>query len=441
MGGLTALGLTMLMPLCPAAAQEHAATTGTAAAPAYNVHVVITEEFLNRLVARQRVEPGLVQEQMDEVWIQGQRCTLTDLRFDLLPGAACAFGQFVLEGDVFSRTVGMTDQALIHTAGFQRFRATKDVFFDGERFATRHARIAVHAENHHLGVQTPLDGTLFAGVANHVAAKRAEQRRPRSEAFARQQLTNRVYPSFDATVDERLASANRFLDVHVRDRLQRYGLLPASQRTRTTDRHLHYAAAFAVESGSMEVEPPRASLVEAHAVNVYVHETAFDSLLSRLPLKGWQTTNHQLRAFWRELGLSLPPADAVQWLETRVELDRKRPLRVDLQEDRLTLHVQAILRPAGQNLLPPVEIALPLRMTPQDDVWELTVGEVQVHPQSPEDSLSDVSVRLIRDAVLGGIPRLRVPRMLPDEFWPASSPKPQCTALRAADHWLVISFD
>lgn len=437
----TALGMMVWLLSSAGAAQEQIPAQKEAVVTAYNVHLVVTEEFLNRLIARRNVEPGPVLERMQEVWIQGQRCTLSALRLDLRPHADCAAGQFVLEGQVHSQTTSFTEQALIHSVGFQHFQATKDLFFDGEQFATRHAEIAVHAENHPWGFQTRWDGTWFSGLAQQVAAKRAEQRRPQTEAFARQKLTERVYPQFDSSIDRRLAEANRFLEEQVRRRLQEFEVLPKRQRVQTTDFHLHYAAAWSSTEEPLAVAAPRSSLIEPHAVTLYVHESVLNHLLERLPLKGWKTTNRQLRDFWQARGFELPPAELTQWIETQVELDGERPIRVELQDDRCLLRVRASLRPGGQNLLPAVEITLPLRLQPREDLWELQVGTIQVRSLVVGENVPGWSERLIQQAVMSSVPIIRVPRTPADAYWPMQTSKPVLTSLRATDGWLAISFD
>lgn len=437
----TALGMVFWLLGNAGTAQEQAPGQTGAAVTAYNLHLVVSEEFLNRLIARRNVEPGPVLERMQEVWIQGQRCTLSALRLDLRPHTECAAGQFILEGHVHSQTTSFTDQARIHSVGFQHFQATKDVFFDGEQFATRHAEIAVHAENHPWGIQTRWDGTWFSGLAQQVAAKRAEQRRPQTEAFARQKLTERVYPQFDSSVDRRLAEANRFLAEQVRRRLQELEVLPKRQRVQTTDFHLHYAAALSHTEEPLSVAVPRSALIESHAVTLYLHESVLNGLFERLPLKGWKTTNRQVRDFWQARGFELPPAELTQWIETQVELDSERPVRVEFQDERCLLRLRASLRPAGQNVLPAVEITLPLRLQPREDAWELQVGTIQVRSLVVGENLPGWSERLIQQAVMSSVPIIRFPRTLPDAYWVSQSPKPVLTSLRAADGWLAISFD
>lgn len=437
----TALGLVFWLLGSSGAAQEQAPVQKGAAVTAYNVHLVVTEEFLNRLIARRNIEPSPVLERMQEVWIQGQRCTISALRLDLRPRSECAAAQFILEGQVHSQTTSFTDQARIHSVGFQYFLATKDLFFDGEQFATRHAEIAVHSQNHPWGFETRWDGTWFSSLAQQLAAKRAEQRRPQSEAFARQKLTERVYPQFDSTVDHRLAEANRFLQEQVRRRLQEFGALPKRQRVQTTEFHLHYAAALTSTEEPLAVAAPRLALIEPHAITVYLHESVLNDLLERLPLRGWKTTNRQVRDFWQARGFELPPPELTQWIETQVELDSERPVRVELQDDRCLLRLRASLRPAGQNLLPAVEITLPLRLQPREDIWELQVGTVEVRSLVVGENLPGWSERLIQQAVMSSVPIIRVPRTPADAYWVIPSPKPELTSLRAADGWLAISFD
>jgi hypothetical protein len=434
----------------PARAQTvpRAATVGAqTSADSFMLHVVATEEFLNRLTARREVQPGPVHETIDDVVVEGEQCTITDLRLDLLPCLDHAHAQLVLLGDVQSRTTGYTDQAAIHSVGHQQFRAAKDVFFDGDTFSTRHPTISVQVQSQNLGIQTPLDGTIFGGVAGRIGMQLADQRAPHMEERIRQRVSDRVLPTFNAQTDQELGNANARLESEFRQLLRRYNLLPSAQRVVTTDRHLHYAAAFGKDGSGLALPPPRADLISAHALNLYLHESALNGLLDRLKLHGWKTTDHELHARTTEFrtliggGSPRAPHGLPGGLATEIEFDRDRPIWAELAEERLTMRVRAALRPAGQDILPPVEIVIPMRLVARGTDWQLEVGQVDVQTTDPSNRLTDVAADLIRDAITASLPEPRLPRALDIPNWPADKSKLQLSGFRAADGWLAVSID
>jgi hypothetical protein len=418
----------------------------------FNVHLVVTEEFLNRFVAREQVEPGPVEEQVQEVAVRGERVSNTRLSLDLVPCLDKAHAQIVLDGDVQSRTAGFSEQAVVHTIGNQQFRATKDLFFDGETVSTRHATISVNSQMHNVGIQTKLDHTPLGPVVNRVAMKIADQRRPQSEELSRQRLTERVYPKFDGEVDQKLAEANALLETRLRATLKKYDLWPTASRVTTTDRHLHYAVAYAGDVALAAPSPPRVDLAAVHAVNYYVHESAINALFDRLKLKGLKTTDRDLRGMLSRLRSLRDPASpegpagalGMMNFETHIEFDSERPISVELNNEQLTLRIRAQIRPMGQALLPPLELAVPIRLVERGSQWQLIVSDLDVRPldePSGPDRPTDAGIKVIRDALADVAKEFTFPRELDLPSYPQDKPKLQLTRVRAVDGWLAVSLD
>jgi hypothetical protein len=448
---------TLLWGAVPLAAQPAPSVVPQAGllhqAPAadFNLHIVVTEEFLNRFIAREQVEPGPVHEQIQEVAVRGEQCTNTRLSLDLLPSLDKAHAQIVLDGDVQTRTTGYSDQAIVHSIGRQQFRATKDLFFDGEKLSTRHAVMSVNVQNHNVGIQTKLDSTIFGPVANRVAARLAEQRRPQSEELSRQRVTERVYPKFNGEVDRKLADGNALLEDRLRGTLKKHELIPSACRITTSDRHLHYAAGYVPEGGRVSAPPPNADLAAVHAVNLYVHESALNGLLDRLKLKGRKTTDRELRSLGKRLqslGPAVPEEEpgglGMMNFDTQIEFDQERPIWVELDNEQLTLRIRATVKPMGQSILPPVELAIPFRLVQRGADWQLAAVDVDVQPlpgtagtgRSPE-----MAVKLIRESLADTLTEASIPRELDIPSWPKDQPRLQLTGVRAVDGWLAVSLD
>jgi len=447
-----ALGLGLCLTgvwWCLAPVVAFAQAVASPASSPFNVHLVVTEDLLNCFVSRREVEPGPVRETINDVEVHGQRLSVVDLRLDLLPSADRAYAQLVLNGNVQTRTTGFSQKATVHSVGWQRFRAVKDVLFDGTVLSTRHATIDVQTNNQPVEFHTPYDGTLAEGVAKFVAAHMAEQRKPQTEELSRQRVIERVQPQFDSRIDNTLAQANDALETNVRSVLRQRELLPLVQRVTTTDRHLHYAAAIGIRAEAT-VAPPRASLLSAHGVNLYVHESAFNGLLDRLKLKGLRTTDRELRSLstrLRSLGGHEPDAEQEPSrglslnLDTEIEFDAERPLWVELGEEQLMLRLRVALRPAGQNLMPPVDVAIPFRLEERGDHWQLTTGAIDIRSQRDGTPLPDIAAAMIREAVEASLVKAAFPRELPIPNWPQRKPRLKLSAVRAADGWLAISLD
>lgn len=421
----------------------------------YNLHLVTTEEFLNRFVARQETEPGVVDDFVFGAKVDGTQTTHRTVRLDLRPSAEVATGTIVLEGEVNTVTVGRTDQGAVQSIGRQQFRAFKDVFFDGQAFSTRHATVTARSQNQPVAASTQLDGTILARLGQKIALTRAHQQRPESEEYTRGRVVDRVYPAFDGSIDGQLADANIQLN-QLRNRLDQARLLPVVQRTLTTESHLHYSARMAQAVEAAPVSTPGVSLASTNAIALYVHESLLNGLIDRLQLKGRKTTDRELRQMLDSIRQSVgaaPENDAPAGnsspsglpgmqglLETAIEFDNEMPLTVRFDDGLMVVEIRAVIKPAGQALLPPLLISIPLQLVSRGSDWHLVRGPIGLQPTNGQP-LPEVAAGLIRQSLEGDFPPVQFPRVLPIPNWPADKRPLMLTELRSADGWLAILVD
>jgi hypothetical protein len=114
---------------------------------------------------------------------------------------------------------------------------------------------------------------------------------------------------------------------------------------------------------------------------------------------------------------------------------------VELQDDRLVLKVRATLRPAGQALMPPVELAIPFHLSPEGTKWRLATEPVDIRSLRDGERIPDVVATLIREAIGQSFPAREYPAELPIPNWPEDKPRLKLAAVQAADGWLSIALD
>lgn len=212
--------------------------------PIGNLRIMVSENFLNRVIARDETKPGEVRDFILGAQVSGRQVTATRVRLDVLPAANQARGTLVLTGTTQAETTGVTPQAMVDVASQQEFSAVKEIYFDGLKFSTRHAVVHVRAKNQTLGAKTPLTGTLLGGIANRIAYREAERRRPQAEAVARDRVAERVYPEFDNAIDQQLANANDQLEGTVRRLMKTANLMPRIQQVSSTNNAISYCTSW-----------------------------------------------------------------------------------------------------------------------------------------------------------------------------------------------------
>lgn len=408
------------------------------------LHVVCREDWLNRLLERVEVQPGVVNDTILGTKVEGQQQTTTRLRIDLTPSADRIAGTLVLLGESCSQSRGLSDRATLFLRGTQHFQAQKEILFDGNQFSTRSATITVRAQNEYLGASTELDGTPLQPLASGFVVRMAERRRNESEEIARNKVADKVYPRFNGEIDQQLARANEALESQVRSRLKTLKLMPVEQMCRSTDQELHYAARLVERDQETEVLPPASPLLGTHGARIFVHVTLLNQLLDRLPLAGQTLSDRQLKKLLDPNGP--PSAAGVTGLETQIDFDQRRPLSVVLDNDELILQLRARFRPAGQTLLPPLIISIPCRVVRDEAArdWVLRPGKLGIAAQSTVGSantLPPAAETLLRQAISASLREIPIPAELGGSSWPSGRPQPQLAAVRMQDGWLAIGVD
>jgi len=422
--------------------------------PIGNLRLTVSENFLNRLVAREETKPGPVRDFILGAQVSGRQTTATKVRLDLLPGTSNARAALVLNGTTQSETTGVTPQAMVDVASQQEFVAVKEVFFDGMKFSTRHAVVHVRARNQTLGAVTPLTGTLFGGIANRIAYREAERRRPEAEAVARDRVAERVFPEFDNAIDQQLASANDQLESKVRRLLRMANLMPTIQQISSTDMTINYSAQVATESPVTPAPSFEGRRNADRGLSVMVHESLLNALVARSGLKGLKTTDREIKALIApyefksgkdELEAAQPPIGlpGMENFVTDIEFDETDPLTIRLETGRTLVTLRARFKPAGQDVLPVLAVTIPYVTELVDNKMVVTPGKVQVATIDKDEAsaIPPLAMNLLSQAIENSLSKLAIDRALPASLWPFGGVVPSIVAVQTQDGWGAVSVE
>lgn len=422
----------------------------TTLAPIGNLRISVGERFLNRFIARQESRPGEVHDNILGADVRGHQTTSTNLRLDLLPNFEKMQGVFVLTGINHSETTGYTPQAMVDVASEQQFSATKDLYFDGFNFSTRHARLHVQNRNQTLGAQTQLSGTLFGGIADRIAYNAAERRRPEAEAIARDRLAERVYPEFDNEVDRNLADINIQLESTVRRKLRESNLMPTRQQVSSTNTRFNYCLQLASEvpmtsPTSLELDPN-----SDDGVGILVHESVVNTLLSSSGLKGYKTTDRKIKEFFAPYELKSATPDSgeapdlavpgIENITTEIEFDEENPATLRVENGKSVLTLRATFKPMGQALLPPLQVTVDYDNQLVGDKIVITPSNVKVDLQNKDDAenVPTMALKLVAQGIEASFTKLAFDRSVPPALWKYNGVVPRVNSMRLKDGWTSI---
>lgn len=385
----------------------------------YNVRIVASEEFLNRLLNENRTERGSVSDYVLGATVSGQQTTATRVGVDLKPSGKTARFDLLLNGQIQSNTVGVTSEASVQTVGNHTFVARKEINFDGVKFATMPATINVVPHNTTVGISTNVGG-LFSGIAQNVASQEVEKRRGAAEAHAAQRIRENVLPKFNAEADKNFNEAGSKLEADVFSGLKATGLYPDAFVYQTTDTSLRLNSRLMAPT-ELGANLPAAPVSVDRGAMLMMHETAVNNSIDRMGLAGQTLNEVQLRekmeAFFtkalnRPVKLEAPPkpkADPADGEDedkgpSAIIFAQSDPMRVQFANGELTLVMRAGFKQEGKDDIPTREITVPITFEVKGKQINITRGAVRVAAADGEGG----------GIAINGVVRKKIQSALPD---------------------------
>ncbi|MCA9085370.1 MAG: hypothetical protein KDA81_15010 [Planctomycetaceae bacterium] len=321
----------------------------------YNIHFVLSEPMLSRLLSDSRTESGDVADCILGAWVTGCQVTDTTVRADIRPSMGQACFNLVVDGRTHSNTQGRKKPATVFTRGNHAFTICKPTYFDGERLTSSHASMDVDANNQTVGVSTDYDKIPIIGrIARKIAWREVQEKHAQSEAIAAQKLRDRALPEFEREVGNRFSEANSNFQNKVLQNLRDRDIAPESYSARSTDSH------FAVSSRTLNGETlaatrPPSSPAPRRGLAVQMHESSMNAAIESLGLKGEMTPSEVISRIEVALEeftgreISLRREDAPVDDNTTFIFDDSDPIRVRFDEGEVIFILRTGFRQKDRN--------------------------------------------------------------------------------------------
>jgi hypothetical protein len=419
----------------------------------YNLRVLVTENFLNRLMSQNKSEQGRVTDFVLGANVSGNQITNTTVSVDLKPSSNTARFDLRLNGNISSNTAGVTPQATVYTQGNHTFTATKEVNFDGLNFSTMPATIAVNPHNTTTGIATKLSGIPILGrIANSIAADQVEEKRGQAEAIAASRVQDGVLPRFNQEVDRSFAEQGYKLNNEVFSGLRSTGLFPDTFNYQTADQLLTINARV-MAPHQIGGDMPESRLLTATGATALIHETALNNAVDKIGLAGQTVTETELKAkieafiskatnkpFKFEIPAPTEPAgDGDEKSLNAIIFSQVDPIRVRIVDNELVIVIRAGFKQEGKDDIPTQEITVPITLEATGRQIIAKAGNVVV--AASEGQGGGVGVR--------AVVRKKIQSVLPDRTVDAKveikTPDKTVIAyvskLKLVDGWLSVSID
>lgn len=306
----------------------------------YNLHFVVSENLIQKLVSDIRCESGPVKDCILGAYVTGTQVTNTELRADVRPSMNTASFDLLVSGTTSSNTSGTKSPAVIYTRGNHSFNINKSVYFDGQRISSGQANMNVNANNQTVGVSTKFDRIPLVGrFARKIALGEAQKLKGQSEAIAARKLADQAIPRFEREVNSKFAEANGNLESNLLQGLRDRGIAPDSYSARSSESHIAVSSRT-IRPATLSANNAPGIPVTANGVSVQMHESAMNAGIDSLKLSGRMTIDEVLARVEEALTefarkpISLRADTDSLDRDTDFDFDPADPIRVRLEEGR-----------------------------------------------------------------------------------------------------------
>lgn len=315
-----------------------------------NLRVTISQSFLERMLPPPEPVAERVEEVIQGTYTTGCSETLTELGVRLLPSADRWRIGLVAKGQVAMETQSDAGPATFFSRGNSSFQAAKEVVIHPFGWYHRAAVAAAESSNELADVSTRLDSVpLLGDLARAIAIGRFRAETPAAVREVKQRVTATCSDRIDTEVSARLNELQDRFRENFYVPLQQFGLNPVVTEMQTTDASLVGRYRLAGHD-QLAAHTPRSIAPAGSVFQLQVHESALNNLFQRL---GWEGRRAEVRQLYREIAgrFQLDDAELPDDLpdDVFVCFADATPVRVDFQEDRVTLQLALAELSQGPN--------------------------------------------------------------------------------------------
>ena len=370
----------------------------------HNLHFVVSEDLLSRLISDYRTESGCIAECIMGAWVTGSQNTTVNVRADIKPSSNRAMFDLNANGNVQSSTVAQKSPATVWSRGNNNFWMNKSVFFDGRNVTSTAADFNVNTNSQVTGLATNYDGIpIVRGIVRRIASQKIAESKPQSEALTAQKIREAALPKFESEANTQFSTANDTLNKMFAS-LERRGVAPDSTSARSSNTHMALSTrTIGLSRLGGSVQPPSALVATGAAVQL--HESALNNAIDALGLQGRTILEKNLAQeldvalsdlFQREIkltdGLPQPVANNEEpEPPTSFVFSTTDPIRVHFNHNQITLVLRAGVLQEGKDAIPEQIITIPIDMALQGGKVVLEPGTIGVASKEETDRLKQIT--------------------------------------------------
>lgn len=346
----------------------------------YNLHFVVSEPMLSRILSDFRTESGGIAECILGAWVTGSQNTDTSVRADIKPSLGSGMFNLVVDGRTISNTRGRKSPATVYTRGNIGFRVVKGAFFDGRSLTSGPADMTVNANNQTTGIRTDFDRIpILRGIVQSIARKEVAKKKAQSERIAADKAANQALPRIESEVATKFSEANFNLQEKVLGKLEAKGIAPQVFSARSSETHLAVSSRTIVGNGLSATIPP-STPAPMRGIAIQIHESSINAGIDSLKLDGRmpvQAIIHEIETNLKDItgrDVVLRPDTAAEDDKTEFDFAISDPIRVRFEEDEVVIILRTgFYQTDKERLIPRHKFEIPLKL-------ELSGGQIVLTP-------------------------------------------------------------
>lgn len=371
----------------------------------HNLHFVVSEDLLSRVISDYRTESGCIAECILGAWVTGSQNTNVNLRADIKPSNDRAMFDLTAVGNVQSSTVAQKSPATVWSQGNNYFWMNKSVQFDGRHIMSSAAGFSVNTNSRVTGLATKYDRIpIIRGIVRGIASQQIAESKPQSEALTAQKIREAALPKFESETNTQFSEGNDTLNKMFAS-LERKDVSPDSISARSSNTHMALSSrTIGVSRLGGSLQPPSALIAKGAAVQL--HESALNNAIDALGLQGRTILEKDLATelevaltdlFQREIKLTKndEPQPAAEEGEpeppTSFVFSTSDPIRVHFNNNQITLVMRAGVLQEGKDSIPEQIITIPIAMSLQGGKVVLEPGTIGVASREEADRLKQIT--------------------------------------------------
>lgn len=418
----------------------------------YNLHFVLSEPMMSRLVSDYRTESGDIADCILGAWVTGCQVTDTSVRANIKPSTTNAAFDLEVHGRTRTNTRGRKSPATIFSRGNHRFVIRKPTYFDGETLSADEASMDVNINTRTTGVSTDYDGIpIFGGIARGIARNRAAQQQPKADAIAARKLANKALPQFEDEVAQTYADANSQISDKLLARLKERGLYPTAYSARSSNTHLALSSRTIYGETLAAPRPPKTP-APSRGLAIQIHQTSINASIDSMGISGKMTPTQVITKIESSLSELLDREVTIDKSEiddsTTLDFSAYDPIRVRFEDGAVVIILRTGFlqenKTVGKHL-----IEVPLKISLDGDNIVLTSPEISGSTKGwrsrpLEEDGSKITARVVINQLMKKTfqdPEMRIDATHNLDLGNGTNLDLKVTRLEPSDGWLTVVME